>query len=352
MSATVAEAPLFSVVVPVYNVEAYVGACLDSIEAQTWRDFEAVLVDDGSTDGSGAALEAFCAGTGVRTKLARQANKGLYLARNTGLRVAEGRYVVCVDSDDVLAPDALARIAEAVAATDADIVAFESSRARDFSAAVEVELEPGRVYAGAEARRALLAGTVRNALFTKAFRRELVTPVAEADEGAWLGFCLAEDLAYSVRMFDGCRSMAFVDEPLYFYRPNDASISRRASARQLADLDRACAVLMEHARCWAGETPDAVELAREKCCYMAFNYAETLCMGNGRAEAMELLGQLRESACFEAASTDFDMARLSRADMRRALALLARGDCEGVRRAFLPKRAAAALKRAKAKLAR
>lgn len=94
--------PLVSVIVPVYNVEAYVGECLESIEAQTYENLEIVIVDDGATDGSYAVCEAFSAKTERDVKLIRQTNAGLSAARNTGIRNCSSDYLVFVDSDDVL----------------------------------------------------------------------------------------------------------------------------------------------------------------------------------------------------------------------------------------------------------
>ncbi|MDH6144966.1 MULTISPECIES: glycosyltransferase family 2 protein [Kitasatospora] len=100
-------APRLSVVVPVYNVERYLEECLDSIAAQTFADFECVMVDDGSTDSSAAIAEAYAA-KDARFRLVRQQNKGLGAARNTGWRnLAEGtEYLTFVDSDDTLPPHA------------------------------------------------------------------------------------------------------------------------------------------------------------------------------------------------------------------------------------------------------
>ncbi|MEV4559340.1 CDP-glycerol glycerophosphotransferase family protein [Kitasatospora sp. NPDC049285] len=100
-------APRLSVVVPIYNVERYLEECLDSIAAQTFDDFECVMVDDGSKDSSAAIAEAYAA-KDSRFRLVKQVNKGLGAARNTGYRhIAEGtEFLAFVDSDDTLPPSA------------------------------------------------------------------------------------------------------------------------------------------------------------------------------------------------------------------------------------------------------
>lgn len=95
--------PFFSVIIPVYNVAPYLRECLDSVLAQTFTDWEAICVDDGSTDGSGAILDEYAAKDN-RIKVIHQANTGVSAARNTALEIAVGEYVCFVDGDDVILP--------------------------------------------------------------------------------------------------------------------------------------------------------------------------------------------------------------------------------------------------------
>lgn len=96
----------FSIIIPIYNVEPYLRQCLDSVLAQNLVDWEAICVNDGSTDGSTAILEEY-ASMDSRFKVITQANGGLSAARNTGLKKAHGEYVLFLDSDDWLEPTAL-----------------------------------------------------------------------------------------------------------------------------------------------------------------------------------------------------------------------------------------------------
>ena len=91
--------PKLSVIVPVYNTEKYLRECIDSILAQTFTDFELILVDDGSTDGSGAICDEY-ARKDERIQVIHQENGGITVARKSGVRVARGEYVTFVDSDD------------------------------------------------------------------------------------------------------------------------------------------------------------------------------------------------------------------------------------------------------------
>ena len=101
----------FSVIIPVYNVEQYLRDCLDSVLNQTFSDWEAICVNDGSTDGSAAILEEYVV-RDKRFKIVTQSNGGLSAARNTGMEVAEGDYIVFLDSDDWLELGALETMAK------------------------------------------------------------------------------------------------------------------------------------------------------------------------------------------------------------------------------------------------
>jgi len=96
--------PRVSVIIPAYNAERYLGEALDSVMAQTWRDIEVVVVDDGSTDGT----QEIVRGYGPPVRLLEQANAGPAAARNRGVREAEGELVAFLDSDDLWLPEKLA----------------------------------------------------------------------------------------------------------------------------------------------------------------------------------------------------------------------------------------------------
>ena len=96
--------PLLSIIIPVYNVSPYIGECLDSLQAQTFRDFEALLVDDGSTDGSGLICDRYAAADS-RFKVIRKTNGGVSSARNAALDKCTGKYLTMLDPDDSVSPD-------------------------------------------------------------------------------------------------------------------------------------------------------------------------------------------------------------------------------------------------------
>ncbi len=122
--------PKVSVIVPVYNVEMYLEQCLDSIIHQTLREIEIICVDDGSTDGSVAILKRYAA-EDSRFVLLYQENKGGGAARNLGMTVAGGKYVIFLNSDDFFEPALLEKSYEAAESHSADVVLFDARRFND-----------------------------------------------------------------------------------------------------------------------------------------------------------------------------------------------------------------------------
>ena len=115
----------FSIIVPVYNVADYLQACVDSLLAQRCDSYEIVLVDDGSTDGKCPALcDALAASHPDRIRVFHQPNGGLGAARNTGIRHAEGEYLLFVDSDDTIESNTLEVLNRKVDETHADMYIY------------------------------------------------------------------------------------------------------------------------------------------------------------------------------------------------------------------------------------
>lgn len=117
--------PLISIIVPVYNVDQYIIRCLKSITDQTHKNFEALLIDDGSTDGCGKICDEY-ERIDKRFKVIHQKNQGVSVARNVGLEHAKGEYIAFVDPDDFIAPNLLERTLDKLIETNADMVVFNA----------------------------------------------------------------------------------------------------------------------------------------------------------------------------------------------------------------------------------
>ena len=111
--------PLFSIIIPVYNVEVYLQKCLDSVANQTFEDWECICVDDGSPDRCGILLDEYCkkmekTGNSEKFTVIHQENKGVSAARNSALEIATGKWIQFLDSDDSLEPDFLEKLSDAI----------------------------------------------------------------------------------------------------------------------------------------------------------------------------------------------------------------------------------------------
>lgn len=125
--------PFFSVIVPAYNVEEYLNECVESVLANSLKEYEIVLVDDGSSDGTPHLVDEWAERV-ARIKAVHQENGGLSAARNAGIAAAQGRYIVFLDADDCLAPWALSELSDAIImASEPDVVITEMSNVRDVS---------------------------------------------------------------------------------------------------------------------------------------------------------------------------------------------------------------------------
>ena len=98
------EMPTISIIIAVFNNEQYLPACLDTVLAQTYSDWELILIDDGSTDGTGSVCDKY-AKTDPRISVIHQENQGLSDSRNKAMRLARGKYIGFIDGDDLIVPD-------------------------------------------------------------------------------------------------------------------------------------------------------------------------------------------------------------------------------------------------------
>lgn len=114
-----------SFIVPIYNVASYLRKCVDSLLNQDFDNYEIILIDDGSTDGSGRVADKIKESNSQRVRVVHQMNKGLSEARNTGIEAAKGEYVCFVDSDDYWEENVLGKLMERVDSEDLDVLRFK-----------------------------------------------------------------------------------------------------------------------------------------------------------------------------------------------------------------------------------
>lgn len=311
---------LFSIIIPAYNAEKYLPECLASVDAQTFKDYEVVIVDDGSTDETAYIADTY-AESKKNVSVIHQENKGLLLARRAGVKKVQGQYVVFLDADDCLHPNALQRVAETISDTDADIVSFRFCRNQGFSRSDTSSPLPAGLYSNekfAEARKHLCSGRFNN-MWDKAIKLNLFD--GSEDYTIYSGLMHGEDLLQLLPVFDKTRSLCSLDDVLYFYRPNDTASTSTYKPSQLSDIRVVNRALLKYARKW-GESCYQNACAGEALQYI--NLLKIAMQGAGYSGFIQVFRDVREAAQDEKCFSRWKHCSL-RADNRLTVFLLKRG---------------------------
>lgn len=203
---------MFSIVIPVYNAKASLERCVDSWLRQTRNDLELILVDDGSSDGSGELSDRLAETSDGRVRVIHQKNSGVSAARNAGIRAAEGEFLLFTDSDDYVEPDYLEKMAALQEKSDADLVLCGYHHLYDGADIVKV---PGETHVSAMADfqqefLELYKKSDLNMPWNKLYRKALA---GVFDTSLSLG----EDLLFNLDYLSKCRRVAVLGEPLCWY---------------------------------------------------------------------------------------------------------------------------------------
>jgi glycosyltransferase involved in cell wall biosynthesis len=207
---------MVSLIVPVYNIKEYLPDCIQSLLQQTYPQLQILLVDDGSTDGSGALCDGF---TDPRIQVIHKKNGGLSSARNAGLDAATGQWVMFVDGDDYLAADAVERLL-AAATPGTDMVQFAYREVPDANWKPESQVTETQVQTQVTDffRRLYALGGIGASACTKLFARSLFASL-RFREGI-----LHEDEELMTRLLPLCRQVVYTQLVLYGYRMRPGSI--------------------------------------------------------------------------------------------------------------------------------
>ena len=208
--------PEISVIIPVYKVEKYLKKCLESVRNQTFTDWDCILVDDGSPDGSGSICDEF-AREDSRFRVIHRQNGGQSAARNDGLKVCRGKYISFVDSDDVLYENYLSRLLELLVSHDADVsqismsIMFTTFKRQKHLVGSITELDRGRL-----AKEILRGKLVPSYPWNKLFKREVIdSPYKEG--------MVYEDIYTLADWSKNIHKMVISPETLYYYRQRRSS---------------------------------------------------------------------------------------------------------------------------------
>jgi glycosyltransferase involved in cell wall biosynthesis len=230
-----------SIIVPVYNVEVYLRRCIDSILAQKFRDYELILVNDGSTDGGGKLCDEYALQYS-NVRVIHKPNGGLSSARNAGLEVADGEYFAFVDSDDFIHPEMIGTLHELARAHSSDVVMCHyvrtseeqvshelGSAAAKFSHFTNVQAIDKLLRVDEDHQYGKTKGLHWVLSWNKLYKRHLFDDLRYKDG------VLFEDVHIIHRLLYKCSKITYIQQPLYYYYQRPGSIVNSAFTMRKAD---------------------------------------------------------------------------------------------------------------------
>ena len=265
-----------SVIVPIYNVEEYLEECLDSVVAQTFSDWEMILVDDGSTDGRGEIADAY-AEQYDNVKVIHKENGGLSDARNTGLSIAKGEYVYFLDSDDYIKRETLEVAYETAERSQVDLVVFNGI---DFFTDTQGKKHErrehitnfknfNRTLSGKDVFNETVAGDggLLFCVWLQLVRRDLLNKINLKFEKGMLH----EDNLYSFYLFMGAESVVVIRQQMYMRRIREGSImNTKISIRNLRGYE----IIYKKVTAWMRDNEVEYILRQNINCYLRLFFME------------------------------------------------------------------------------
>lgn len=233
----------FSIIIPVYNSQRFLRDCIESVLCQTYKEFEIILIDDGSKDNSGMICDEYCARYSSRVTVLHTCNQGALAARKTGICASSGDVLVFLDSDDCLRCDALQLLYNAFESSASELIIFNGSVLEDYSVPLRsYPFADGAIFSNDNKEpvyRALVSSSILNNVCLKAAKRSVFdfdmnySNVQRIRHG--------EDLLMSAQMLSSAQRILILNQNLYFYRQNEDSV---VHASQLGRADSVKAVHM------------------------------------------------------------------------------------------------------------
>lgn len=222
--------PLISVIVPVYNVEQYLKKCLDSVISQTYTNLEIILVDDGSTDLGGKICDEY-ASKDDRITVIHKANGGLGFARNSGLEICSGEYIMFVDSDDWLSADAVQVLYDCIVADGSDLAIGKHIETHEDGNTSEVwRIKESKLLKRTDVLRQLYPKNILPvAAWGKLYKRGIF------DNIRYTSVCIAEDLFLFPYIIEQCNKVSVSTEIIYYYYQRPNSLIRQKSEKAKYD---------------------------------------------------------------------------------------------------------------------
>lgn len=236
--------PELSIIVPVYKVEKYLPKCIDSILAQTFRDFELILIDDGSPDNCGAICDEYAAWDS-RIKVIHQVNAGVSAARNAGLDIASGTYLGFVDSDDWIEPEMYETMIATAIEKQVDVVACGIKHFSERGELLFEELLSEQAYTSEQLCASIygMPNHIGGCIWNKIVRRHPVQDVRYR-----VGIAMAEDRLYLCDYFCFCNGAFKIGNALYCVLERSDSATHKQDASVPYEMITSSYLLMKLAQ--------------------------------------------------------------------------------------------------------
>lgn len=232
---------LISIIIPVYNAEKYIHRCIKSVVNQSYKELEIIAVNDGSTDDSLSICDTLAAQDN-RIKVFSQINGGVSKARNTGLRLAKGEYVMFLDSDDYMLPDMCKTMLDVLLSKQADCVIcgikepegglWSPHRNIDYS--ILADFKKDFIYQ--------LNTELLSPCWNKIFKRQLIANLFNEE------ISFGEDLIFDLEYLNNCTHISFITTPLVYHEKQVAgSLVTKTGLRRLMDIEKIHQIIMQFA---------------------------------------------------------------------------------------------------------
>lgn len=220
-------APTVSIIVPIYNAETTIGRCVDSILGQQFSDFELLLVDDGSTDGSGAICDAY-ASADSRVRVIHKENSGVSDTRNLGISQAQGIYLQFLDSDDWITPDATKLLVQTAETHGCDLVISDFYRVVGERVSHKGDIDEDRVLTREEYAAHMMeqpADFYYGVLWNKLYRRDIVAAhcLRMNPDISW-----CEDFLFNLEYIRHAERFFALQVPIYYYVKTKGSLASQS----------------------------------------------------------------------------------------------------------------------------
>lgn len=287
-----------SIIVPVYNVERYLRECLDSIAQLKAFSWEAILIDDGSTDSSGAICDEY-AKREPKFRVIHQKNAGVSAARNAGLDAAEGEWIWFVDSDDSINPDF--EIANMDALDSADYVLFDMRKFRDGEELNSLEHQRGTVKSEESSKNEFLCKYQCNHHPRLLYKKTWVMIDKHHQRLAFsLGARVGEDLEFQYKYLTRCQRPASLDAVLYNYRLREGSATQDDNYRRknLEDLPQVIERLLNWCKKEKVEPEPWLEIRIQQM-FQNLLYSASLVNGVNKKALQQTVRRLLDAWCEE-----------------------------------------------------